>query len=226
MVTLIDHHLTAEQDLAGLEREHANLRVVFNLDKSAAVLTWEFFHNEPLPRLLLHIQDRDLWHFALEGTNDLYAALQARPFDFRDWAKLIDGGELPASLFAEGEAINRYRREMITQHRKMAVIGTIDGFQVPIVNFYNEIASDLLGELALDHPFAAGYQDQGSLRKWSLRSNAIGADVAAIARRFGGGGHQHAAGFITRLPEEFLHLSSQELIRDEHEIHGSAGSLP
>jgi oligoribonuclease NrnB/cAMP/cGMP phosphodiesterase (DHH superfamily) len=209
-VTILDHHLSAEQDLTGLEREHANLRVIFDMDKSGAVLTWEFFHQTPPPLLLLLIQDRDLWRFALEGTNDLYAALQARPFDFQAWAALIDGGELPASLFAEGEAINRYRREMIALHRDKAVIGTIDGYQVPIVNCYNEIASDLLGELAEDHPFAAGYQDQGNQRKWSLRSSASGADVAEIATRFGGGGHQHAAGFITRLPEGLLHISSQE----------------
>lgn len=213
-VTILDHHQTAEQDLAGLEKEHANLRVIFDLDKSGAVLTWEFFHRTPPPRLLLHIQDRDLWRFALEGTNELYAALMARPFDFRVWAGLIDGGELPASLFAEGEAINRYRREMIAMLRNKAVIGSIDGCQVPIVNCYDEIASDLLGELASDHPFAAGYQDQGTLRKWSLRSSVTGADVAEIATRFGGGGHRHAAGFITRLPEELLHVCSQEPIKD------------
>lgn len=207
-LTILDHHLTAEQDLAGLEKEHVNLRVVFDMNKSGAVLTWEFFHNTPLPRLLLHIQDRDLWHFALEGTNDLHAALMARPFDFRLWAKLIDGWELPTSLFAEGEAINRYRREMIALHRKKAIIGMIEGYQVPIVNCYEEIASDLLGELALDHPFAAGYSDQGTQRKWSLRSSVTGTDVAEIAKRFGGGGHRHAAGFITQLPEELLHISS------------------
>ena len=212
-VTIIDHHQTAQQDLAGLEREHTNLQMIFDMDKSGAVLTWEFFHSTPPPRLLLHIQDRDLWQFALEGTNNLYAALQARPFDFRGWAEMIDGGELPPSLFAEGEAINRYRREMIVMYRNKVVIGTIDGCQVPIVNCYDEIASDLLGELALDQPFAAGYQDQGTLRKWSLRSSATGADVAEIAKRFGGGGHRHAAGFITKLPEGLLHLCSQEASR-------------
>lgn len=213
-VTILDHHISAEQDLAGLEREHENLRVIFDMDKSGAVLTWEFFHRAPPPQLLLHIQDRDLWQFALEGTNDLYAALQARPFDFQSWAKLIDNGELPASLFAEGEAINRYRREMIAMHRKKAVIGSIDGCQVPVVNCYDEIASDLLGELAEDHPFAVGYQDQGTRRKWSLRSGANGADVAEIATRFGGGGHRHAAGFITALPEGLLHINSPKASRD------------
>ena len=206
-VTIIDHHLTAERDLACLERAHDNLRMVFDMDKSGAVLTWEYFHREPPPRLLLHIQDRDLWRFELEGTNDIYAALMARPFDFRTWAELVDYGEVPAFLIAEGRAINRYRREMIELHRDKVVIGSVDGYQVPIVNCYEEIASDLLAELAVGHPFAASYQDHGTLRKWSLRSSDAGADVAAIAEHFGGGGHRHASGFITRLPQARLNVS-------------------
>jgi len=75
---------------------------------------------------------------------------------------------------------------------------------VPVVNCYEDIMSDLVGELAHGFPFAAGYQDQGSLRKWSLRSNSGGIDVSAIASRFGGGGHLHAAGFTTRLPKDLL----------------------
>jgi nanoRNase/pAp phosphatase (c-di-AMP/oligoRNAs hydrolase) len=72
---------------------------------------------------------------------------------------------------------------------------------MPVVNCYEEIASDLLGELAMGHPFAACYHDVGALRKWSLRSSAAGIDVAEIAERFGGGGHQHSAGFITLLSD-------------------------
>lgn len=206
-VTVIDHHITAERDLAGLEREHANLRELFDMDKSGAVLAWEYFHSEPPPSLLLHIQDRDLWRFELEGTNNIYAALIARPYDFHAWLDLVADGEAPAFLAAEGRAINRYRRVMIDMHRNKAVMGTIGGCQVPVVNCYEEIASDLLAELAAGHPFAAGYQDQGTLRKWSLRSSVSGADVAAIAEHFGGGGHRHASGFITRLPESLLNVS-------------------
>ena len=206
-VTVIDHHITAERDLAGLEKEQPNLRVVFDMDKSGTVLTWEYFHRDPPPRLLLHIQDRDLWRFELEGTNDIYAALMARPYDFRAWAELIADKMAPAFLEAEGKAINRYRRVMIDAHLNKATMGTIGGYEVPVVNCYEEIASDLLAELAAGHPFAAGYQDQGTLRKWSLRSSASGANVAEIAEQFGGGGHRHASGFITRLPESLLNAS-------------------
>jgi uncharacterized protein len=206
-VTVIDHHLTAVHELAGLDREQDNLTLVLDMDKSGAVLTWEYFNPEPPPPLLLHIQDRDLWRFELPDTNDLYAALSARTFDFAEWTDLLACRDLPAELLAEGRSINRYRRKMIDLHLEKAVMATIAGYHVPMVNCYEDIASDLLAELAVGHPFAAGYQDQGRLRKWSLRSAPDGSDVAAIAELFGGGGHRHAAGFITRHAAAIMNVS-------------------
>lgn len=203
-VTVIDHHISAEHDLAGLETEHDNLSVIFEMEKSGAILTWEYFHQSPPPPLLLYIQDRDLWRFELQGTNDIYAALMARPFDFHSWMELTASADMTAALGAEGQAINRYRRKMIDLHLAETVMASIAGYRVPVVNCYEEIASDLLGELATEHPFAASYHDKGTLRKWSLRSSSAGIDVAEIAGRFGGGGHRRAAGFTSRLPEGML----------------------
>jgi oligoribonuclease NrnB/cAMP/cGMP phosphodiesterase (DHH superfamily) len=206
-VTVLDHHITAQRELAGLSREHRNLRLAFNMNKSGAVLAWEYFHREPPPKLLLHIQDRDLWRLDMEGTNDIHAALVAKPFDFVVWDEFVTDEKALAILAAEGEVINHYRRAMIDMHKGRAVMGWIDSYRVPVVNCDEEIASDLLAELAVGHPFAAGYQDQGTLRKWSLRSSGSGIDVAAIAERFGGGGHRHASGFVTRLPEAVINVS-------------------
>ena len=203
-VFIIDHHTTAEQDLQGLEREHDNLAIVFDMNKSGAVLTWEYFHKTPPPKLFFHIQDRDLWRFEMEGTSDVYAALMSRPMQFDIWERLCGGEEALRPLLEEGKTINRYRQRMIDLHREKAVLTTIAGYRVPVVNCYEDIMSDLVGELSHGYPFAAGYQDQGEVRKWSLRSNASGVDVASIASRFGGGGHLHAAGFTTRLPSGLL----------------------
>ena len=203
-VLIIDHHISAERNLQGLEREYDNLQVIFDMNKSGAVLAWEHYHSTPPPRLLLHIQDRDLWRFQMEGTNDIHAALVSRPFDFRDWEKLCAGDEALEPLLKEGRAINRYRWRMIELHREKAVMATISGYRVPLVNCYEDIMSDLVGELAEGQPFAAGYQDQGTIRKWSLRSREGGIDVSEIASRLGGGGHRNAAGFNTNLPEELL----------------------
>ncbi len=111
-VLVIDHHTSAEQDLTGLEHEHNNLRVIFDMNKSGAVV-WEHFHDTPPPQLFLYIQDRDLWRFELESTNDVYAALMSRPFDFANLENFCRNDRALEHLVNEGRAINRYRRRMI-----------------------------------------------------------------------------------------------------------------
>lgn len=210
-VTVLDHHISAQEDLDGLEAEHANLKVVFDMSRSGAVLTWEYFHQQPVPQLLLHVQDQDLWNFALEGTRDINAALMSYPFDFALWHEVATSTQHFTTLLSEGRAINRFRQEMIEGYKSRAVPGLIAGFEVPIVNCPRAITSELLGELAEGHPFAAGYQDKGEKRSWSLRSSRSGGeDVAKVAALFGGGGHKNAAGFATTLPATLLTLEPQE----------------
>jgi len=206
-VTIIDHHVTAREDLAGLTEEHPNLTVVFDMERSGAVLAWEFFHDAEPPQLLLHVQDRDLWRFELPETEDLNAALMSYPFDFVHWSELAASPAALAALTAEGGHINRYRRQMVDTYQRKAVMGTVAGHEVPIVNCPTAIASELLGELAVGHPFAAGYQDHGTRRGWSLRSSGDGVNVAHVAELFGGGGHRNAAGFSTPLPRSLLDVN-------------------
>lgn len=210
-VTVLDHHISAQEDLAGLEAEHSNLKIVFDMSRSGAVITWEYFHHDPVPQLLLHVQDQDLWNFTLEGTRDINSALMSYPFDFTLWHEVITSVDRFTTLLSEGKAINRFRQEMIDNYKERAVMGRIAGFDVPIVNCPRAIISELVGELAEGHPFAAGYQDKGEKRSWSLRSSRNGGeDVAKVSALFGGGGHKNAAGFGTRLPSTLLTLEPEE----------------
>jgi oligoribonuclease NrnB/cAMP/cGMP phosphodiesterase (DHH superfamily) len=129
------------------------------------------------------------------------------PFDFALWHEVISSAERFQTLLSEGQAINRFRQEMIDNYKTRAVMGRIAGFDVPVVNCPRAIISELVGELAEGHPFAAGYQDKGEKRSWSLRSSRNGGeDVAKVAGLFGGGGHKNAAGFGTRIPATLLEL--------------------
>ncbi len=198
-VIVLDHHISAMEDLAGLDQQFANLELHFDMHRSGAVITWEYFHSDPVPLLLAAVQDRDLWRYEVPGSYDLNAALMSHPFSFPGWHEWASDPAALQQLIDDGKAINRYREQMIAQHRRAAVMGTIAGFRVPIVNCPRAIVSELLGELAKGHPFAAGYTDKGSRRGWSLRSDEQGEDVARIAARFGGGGHARAAGFMTEI---------------------------
>lgn len=203
-VTILDHHITACDDLDGLDDEHDNLTMVFDMQRSGAVITWDFFHHTPPPLLLQYVQDRDLWHFALPDSRDVTAAIMSYPFDFSRWQLWHEEAEKRQELNAlaqEGKTINRYRQQLIDYYCKRAVPGNIAGHIVPVVNSPLAINSELLNVLAQDQAFAAGYSDKGMMRYWSLRSTKEGADVAAIAFAFGGGGHPRAAGFSMPLDE-------------------------
>ncbi|MCW8828793.1 MAG: phosphoesterase [Gammaproteobacteria bacterium] len=208
-VTILDHHISAQEDLDGLTSEHDNLAVTFDMERSGAVLSWEYFHDTPPPALLLHVQDRDLWRFELDGSDAINTALMSYPFSFAFWKELVDTPARLAELRKEGETINRFRRQLIEQYKSRAVLSSVAGHRVPVVNAPHAIISELLGELAQDYPFAVGYQDHGNKRSWSLRSRRDGGeDVAKIAELFGGGGHCNAAGFGTELPPGLLTLES------------------
>lgn len=198
-VTLIDHHATALDDLAGLP----GLAMYTDLARSGATLAWDFlFPGELRPLLLGHIEDRDLWKFQLAGTREISAAVFSRPYDMATWDRLMasDPADLVV-LTAQGEAIERKHRkdlnELVATCRRTL---TIDGMAVPAANMPSIFASDAGELLATGEPFAAVYWDTAEHRQFSLRSRGPdGADVAAIAQRYGGGGHLNAAGFrVTR----------------------------
>ncbi len=207
-VTVLDHHISAEEDLAGLDGEWANLTLHFEQQQSGAVIAWHFFHpTEAVPPLLLDIQDRDLWLFHRSSSADITTAMNSYPFELERWQGWIGSEQRYTQLQQEGVVINRFRRQMVERYKRRVIWTVIAGFRVPVVNAPSEITSELLGELAIGAPFAASYQDLDERRGWSLRSHgALGEDVAVIAQSFGGGGHRNAAGFSTPLATDLFNL--------------------
>lgn len=194
---VIDHHKTAEEALAGLDF------CLFDMDKSGAVLTWEYvFPNIPIPQLLLYVQDRDLWQWKLEKSKEVSAALRSyKPF-FSEWEEFLDDFKIK-KLWQDGEAILRYQHrqvEMALSHKLFPLV-VIGSYQVPCINS-THLISEIGNELCQDYPFAACYFDTNDgKRVFSLRSSENGIDVSVIAKQYGGGGHFHAAGFIVERPQ-------------------------
>lgn len=196
-VVLIDHHKTAIEDLAPLI-ESRRIEALVNLGKSGATLAWEWFHGHgttDMPQLLRHIEDRDLWRFALNGTREIQANVFSHPYDFEVWDRLM---ERPVEeLIAEGKAIERKHFKDIHEllgvvTRKMA----IGGYVVPIANLPYTLTSDAGHALCTPGtPFAGCYWDTPEGRVFSLRSTDDGIDVSEIAKQYGGGGHRNASGF-------------------------------
>lgn len=250
-LTQIDHHASARSAWHGrLQRRpdgsevfshpELPLHLTFDLHKSGARLAWEHFHPEqPLPLLLQHIEDQDLWRFALEGTSRLCRALRLEPFDFTTWDALVNqtpGTDAPRyrELLHVGSAIEQFCRaetERLAGSRlrmRARLRGeAIDPLQAvrhgQIVLSDGENAWQAVDAVAINASalFASelGHQlaEQGEIgliwqlaedgeAKVSLRSRGQ-RDVAAIAMRYGGGGHRNAAGFrmpLKRFMQEVL----------------------
>ena len=196
-VELLDHHVTALEDLEGLSSCHVDLT------QSGAMLAWQrFFPDQAAPALIEYVQDRDLWKWELPDSRAVSAYIGSW---FDDWTfERWDTLEWEISsdfdrVVSEGYAILRANRQLVEQACKCAHSVSIDGYDVPAVNSA-VLASEIgerLRELYPEAPFVAIYARDGGRTPWSLRSADGGHDVSRIARKLGGGGHPAAAGFTT-----------------------------
>lgn len=191
-VTIIDHHKSAAKELAGLVAPNA--RLIFDLDRSGAVLTWQFFFPElHVPLLLLYVEARDLWKFDLPHSREVSAAIASYPHDFTLWDLWIKSGA-EMSLAVEGAAILRYQNQCVEGAIKHAQEVELLGHQVLAVNA-THLISEIANRLALGRAFGTcwflGKDDKFVL---SFRSTPDGIDVEELAARLGGGGHPRAAG--------------------------------
>ena len=193
-ILILDHHKSAEENLKDLPE---NVATIFDMNRSGAMITWEHcFPNKEPPRLLKHIQDRDLWKFELEGTQKIQAALFSYPYDFDLWENFFRHDEVVDRLCLEGCSITRKHfkdiEELLSVTQRTMLIGDVE---VPVANLPYTMSSDACHIMLKNAPFAACYYDTPKQRRFSLRSSEKGMDVSKIASLYGGGGHKHAAGF-------------------------------
>lgn len=196
-ITILDHHISAKEELSDLLK-NGKIKGRFDMEKSGAMLVWEWFNSDkPVPLLIKHIQDRDLWQFKLEGTREINSALSSYPFDFEVWDKLMDSEKHDLEdLKRDGIAIERRLQKDIKELIKTGVMRmNIGGYNVPVLNASSAYVSDAGNIMSKGEPFAACYWDHPDGRSFSLRSNEEGVDVSEIAKKYGGGGHIKASGF-------------------------------
>lgn len=218
-VLVIDHHKTAAEDLEWLPVAGENYEdwldngltfaAVFDMDRSGAGLAWDFFHDAARPLLIDHIEDRDLWRFALPHTREIQAAIFSLPYEFEVWDPWFRTDDL-SQLITEGAAIERKHHKEVAELTQVVTRPMlIGGHVVPMANLPYTLTSDaghlLCGEVqpppgvggptVSQYPFAGCYWDTPEGRVFSLRSRDDGFDVGEIAKQYGGGGHKHASGF-------------------------------
>lgn len=210
-VLILDHHVSAQDELAGLpsapfwdaQRRNGGVAAVFDMERSGAQIAWDFFRSEyqaQRPSLIDYIADRDLWRFDLPDSKAINAALSINDFDFHTWTDLATDMQDAAYLQKmreHGATLLKRKGKDVAQIINTATRHmTIGGHIVPVANCPIHLASDVAGALAESAAFGACYFDNPKGRKFSLRANSDEAAVHVIAGLYGGGGHPRAAGFM------------------------------
>lgn len=205
-VTVLDHHVSSKlqypHDMPIEVRTEDQLLLHFDMEHSGCMLAWRhFFPDEQPPKVIQHIEDRDLWRFSIPGTAEISAAIFSYPYEFNTWDSIINWVKLE-ELRAEGKTLVRKQAQDIDSLLPLTQRETeIAGHAVLVANLPMTMVSDAAHRLAVKRAFGACYWDSPGWRNYSLRSTEGGVDVSEIASAFGGGGHKRAAGFRVRLDQ-------------------------
>lgn len=185
--------------------------------------------NQP-PRLFQYIEDRDLWTFSHPESRDFCAAFYSMvPFDFYEYASFlhqlpngiwVDNNDKIAEYIEKGRAINQYITSIVNDKiHRVSTMTLANGKTVALLNtsdFISELG-EALGKI-YDYALLFNYDISDRIWRVSLRAKApeicqrhrLGDDKTKMenscgdfARKFGGGGHPAAAGFVWKgsIPE-------------------------
>ena len=193
---VIDHHKSAVVEL------HDISNTIFDMNKSGATLSWEFFHpGKEAPKFIQYITDRDLWKWELPYSKEFSAAFDMVPHDFEEFEKFEDDSVFDDSV-KRGSYILAYSKTVVKKVCDKAASRKIGNKNVLVVNSSHWM-SEIGARLAPDCDFAMiwYYDHINKVIKVSLRAFHEKIDVSEISKRFGGGGHKKAAGFT--LPGDF-----------------------
>jgi uncharacterized protein len=232
-VVVLDHHKTAQAELADLHGCDLGIEVVFDMNRSGARIVYDEMlvkcRELGSPALQIrsswmqvfdivsrYVQDRDLWQWKLHLSREVSAYLASLPFTLEGWNMLFhtDWTDVERGGLAIQRYVERKTEELVRPSRYM--LADIGAFKdIALTNIcVGAPGSEVLDVLCKDRPFAVGWSQNGDgTFYYSLRSNGSDTDVGAFARSmrdrgtaFAGGGHAKAAGFSTRYrPDELFH---------------------
>lgn len=193
---IYDHHAGAQADIEKFWAAHGIERKFDNDHSGTGLILKEFFKIEPVKGRAVFeaIEDRDLWMFKLPRTREICAALQTVPLTVEAWEIFLN--RQMEEIVLMGTALVAAQKMEVAQYKKRSHLLVIGDYEVFAVNAPASITSELTGELAVSQPYAASYAFvDADVVVVSLRSDPNGLDVSEVAKRYGGGGHKHAAGF-------------------------------
>lgn len=194
-LVVLDHHAGVKSVVESMPE------FVFDNNRSGAGIAWDYFHPDiSRPALMNHIEDDDIYRFALPDTKALITYLETLPFDFIVWddlAKKLDEPTSREAILTKARAYREYFERLAELSVERAKLVSFEGHETyfasspPLKSLKSLIGNQLAkkhGPLALvvsAHPLGYGISIRGD--------GSI--DVAKIAQKYGGNGHASSAGF-------------------------------
>lgn len=199
-VTIIDHHGTSEWI-----KEYGG---VHDINHSACMLTWlHLFPTQEAPDFVKYVEDRDLWKFSLPKSRQVGYYLSQFRFTslelVNDLIENFTGSNLERYDIIYDALIARCNNR-VDSWKKDPLYIYIDEQRIPIIELVNDISECMQWfRDVLNKDTVASFRVANPGRiVVSLR----GKDSRRIAEKYGGGGHDQAAGFSLIYDEFFGRL--------------------
>lgn len=211
-VIVLDHHKSRGEFLLQMSLENI-IKGGFNEQECGATYAWQyFFPNTEQPWFLAYVRQRDIgadgyYQGLIPESEAIGEAMSARrrgkigidAFSLFDELLNVSASDLIAEgmpKIAERNClIESYLSEWNDNSQYTDVLGfTVPYFELPrnLHRYYSMVGA--IGAVRYhEYPFVVVVTDDP--KNFSLRSRLDGADVSEIAKKLGGGGHKHAAGF-------------------------------
>jgi uncharacterized protein len=203
----IDHHKTAMEELSKIESSRGKpFMGIREVGKAGCLLCWEYFFGNTgqIPEVLKFVNDRDVWNWEYgEDTAVFHEATRMFMKDYKRWQDLLQDDTYTKGYLAKARPMLDYIRHVIDEYNSSySWEGMFEGHRVVFLNGTGTLSGELHKRLREDHPdtlFAVVFmvrEDKitvGMYRRDGVNYPSLG----KIATRWGGGGHDGAAGFFT-----------------------------
>lgn len=212
---VIDHHASAVDELASIPDQYK----IFDMNQSGATMAWKFFHpGKMTPQLLLYIEDRDLWRWKLNKSQEICIGLDTIPQKFSEWDNLMTPSAIQQLRFI-GEAIIPYRKNLIDSIVSKSAEREFCGGMCRVVNtcggsIVSEVGNTILAKYNV--PIALMWYLDYSTKQYKVSLRSIpGVNCSEIAKRYGGGGHLQSSAFTISIasPSPQLEEFESKIIR-------------
>lgn len=220
---ILDHHKTAQAALEGADY------ATFDMERSGAGLAWDYLFGKDLnvweqpipvggierPWWVNYTEDQDLWNWMLFGSQTINAYLMVQPRTVEVWDNIAKMPVSEAMELGKGvrSYIGYYTRSVIAERQEGLLFPEMPASQyatpqlmlrTAIVNIpYVGVSEAGAALVEMGYDLGLAWFERGDgIMQFSLRSKKGGdVDVSAIAKSYGGGGHQSAAGFQVNVKE-------------------------